>query len=54
MRLRAAVTAARTSLWPVPVACVMLGLLAGIFLPRLDRLADDLRRLLDAAGWTRG
>ncbi|WP_380156105.1 DUF2254 domain-containing protein [Kineococcus sp. R86509] len=41
MRLRAAVTAARTSLWPVPVACVMLGLLAGIFLPRLDRLADD-------------
>ncbi|WP_328291284.1 DUF2254 domain-containing protein [Kineococcus sp. NBC_00420] len=41
MRVRAAVTAARTSLWPVPVACVVLGLVAGIFLPRLDRLADD-------------
>ena len=41
MRVRAAVTAARTSLWPVPVACVVLALVAGVLLPRLDRAADD-------------
>jgi len=41
MRVRAAVTAARTALWPVPVAGVVLALVAGVLLPRLDRAADD-------------
>ncbi|WP_328291855.1 DUF2254 domain-containing protein [Kineococcus sp. NBC_00420] len=41
MRVRAVVTAARTSLWPVPVACIVLALIAGVLLPRLDRAADD-------------
>jgi len=41
LRVRAAVTAARTSLWPVPVACVVVALVAGVLLPRLDRAADE-------------
>lgn len=36
----------RSSLWPVPVACIALALVLGVTLPRLDRAVDD-----DLAAW---
>lgn len=32
----------RTQLWPAPTAGILLALLAGVLLPRLDRTVDDL------------
>ncbi|GAB4064330.1 DUF2254 domain-containing protein [Angustibacter speluncae] len=34
-------TAARTSLWPVPVICIGLALALGILVPRIDAAVDD-------------
>lgn len=32
----------RTQLWPAPTAGILLALLAGVLLPRLDLTVDDL------------